>query len=203
MSCCRSVAQWFSSPRVWLHRPFRLNNLAYSNAAEGRENSKPTPGPDVTSTKVTLNGSECKTPREISANLLRYLELSDIEKKQQVAKIPFFTSGSYLAVTRSDSLSPTGKTRFVGICIAKRNRGLGSTFILRNVINGFPVEMTFELFSPKLIDIKVLKLERRRRAKLYYLRDKPLKYSTVSEDMEAVASSGRVSQYKRKKGAVA
>lgn len=106
-------------------------------------------------------------------------------------------------MTRSDSLSPTGKTRFVGICIAKRNRGLGSTFILRNVINGFPVEMTFELFSPKLIEIKVLKLERRRRAKLYYLRDKPLKYSTVSEDMEAVTSSGRVPQYKRKKGALA
>ena len=177
--------------------------MAFSEVAASRESSKQTSAPDITATKVTLKGSECRSPKDLSTNLLRYLELADIEKKQQVAKIPFFTSGSYLAVTRSDSLSPTGKTRFVGICIARRNRGLGSTFILRNVINGFPVEMTFELFSPKLIEIKVLKLERRRRAKLYYLRDKPLKYSTVSEDMEPVNSEGRILQHKRKRGAPA
>ncbi|CAI8006880.1 39S ribosomal protein L19, mitochondrial [Geodia barretti] len=80
---------------------------------------------------------------------------------------------SYLAVTRADPHSPIGTSKFVGICIARRNKGLGSTFILRNVLNGMGVEMMYELYSPAIREIQVLKLERRRRAKLYYLRDKP------------------------------
>ena len=62
------------------------------------------------------------------------------------------------------------------------------------------VERMFELYSPALREIKVLKLERRRRAKLYYLRDKPLRFSTVSEKMEPVDTKGRVLKYKRKRG---
>ena len=82
------------------------------------------------------------------------------------------------SVTQADPHSPTGTTKFVCICIARRNKGLGSTFILRNVINGVGVgvEMMYELYSPAIREIEVLKLERRRRAKLYYLRDKSLKY---------------------------
>ena len=105
-------------------------------------------------------------------------------------------------MTRADPYSPTGVTKFVGICIAIRNRGLGSTFILRNVIKEIGVEMMFELYSPAIKEIKVLKLERRRRAKLYYLRDKPAKYSTVNERMEPVKSDG-ILKYRRKRGAPA
>lgn len=103
-------------------------------------------------------------------------------------------------MTHADPYSPSGETKFVGICIARRNNGLGSTFTLRNVLNGMGVEMMFELYSPTLREVKVLKLERRRRAKLYYLRDKPLKFSTVNEKMEPVDTSGRVLVYKRKRG---
>ena len=106
-------------------------------------------------------------------------------------------------MTRADPYSPTGTTRFVGICIARRNKGLGSTFILRNVIGGVGVEMMYELYSPAIKKIEVLKLERRRRAKLYYLRDKLPKYSTVSENMEPVPNNGEPSVYRRKKGAPA
>lgn len=111
--------------------------------------------------------------------------------------IPFFTAGSYLAVTRSDPCSPSGTTKFVGICIARRNKGPGSTFILRNVIDGMAVEMMFELYSPMIKEIQVLKLERRRRAKLYYLREKPLKYSTVNEKMPPVKSD-KMSVHRRR-----
>ena len=100
-------------------------------------------------------------------------------------------------MTRSDPHSPSGITKFVGICIAKRNKGLGSNFILRNVIDGIGVEMTFELYSPTIKEIQVLKLERRRRAKLYYLRDKPAKYSTVNENMKPVKSD-KVLKYRRR-----
>ena len=125
-----------------------------------------------------------------------------MQKRKGNIDIPFFTAGSYLAVTRADPYSPIGTTRFVGICIARRNKGLGSTFILRNVIDGIGVEMMFELYSPAIKEIQVLKLERRRRAKLYYLRDKPAKYSTVSERMQPVKSD-ELSVYKRKRGAPA
>ena len=155
---------------------------------------------DITAASLNLNGSVYHTPREAKTNLLDFLNKSDIQKRHNNANIPFFTPGSYLSVVRADPYSPSGETRFVGICIARRNNGLGSTFILRNVMNGMGVEMMFELYSPALREIKVLKLERRRRAKLYYLRDKPLKYSIVSERMEPVNSGGKVMLYRRRRG---
>ena len=156
-----------------------------------------------TTTQVIIGGAVCRTPREAKTNLLEFLNKSDIQKRRHKIDIPFFTAGSYLAVTRADPHSPTGTTKFVGICIARRNKGLGSTFILRNVINGVGVEMMYELYSPAIREIQVLKLERRRRAKLYYLSDKPLKYSTVSERMQPVPNDGVPSVYRRKKGAPA
>ena len=155
---------------------------------------------DITAASFKLKGQVCHTPKDASTNLLDFLNRSDIQKRQGSAQIPYFTPGSYLSVSRADPYSPSGVTKFVGICIARRNNGLGSTFILRNVINGIGVEMMFELYSPTLHEIKVLKLERRRRAKLYYLRDKPLKFSTVNEKMEPVDTNGRVLVYKRKRG---
>ncbi len=80
---------------------------------------------------------------------------------------------------------------------------LGSTFILRNIINGTGVEIMYELYSPAIKEIKVLKLERRRRAKLYYLRDKPPKYSTVNEKMEPVIAPKGVIPLHRRRGAPA
>ena len=153
-----------------------------------------------TTTHVIVNDTVCHTPKEANTNLLNFLNQSDIQKRHRSIDIPFFTAGSYLAVMRADPHSPTGTSKFVGICIARRNKGLGSTFILRNVLNGVGVEMMYELYSPAIREIQVLKLERRRRAKLYYLRDKPAKYSTVSEKMQPVPNDGVPSVYKRKKG---
>ena len=156
-----------------------------------------------TNTQVVMNDTICHTPREANTNLLDFINQSDIQKRRRNIDIPFFTPGSYLAVTQAYPHSPTGTTKFVGICIARRNKGLGSTFILRNVINGVGVEVMYELYSPAIREIEVLKLERRRRAKLYYLQDKPLKYSTVSDKMQPVPNNGEPTVYKRKKGAPA
>ena len=153
---------------------------------------------DVSAARVVLKDNiVCHTPKESNTNLLDFLCKSDIQKRSRNAHIPYFTSGSYLAVTRADPHSSTGTTKFVGICIARNNNGLGSTFVLRNVIDGIGVEVMFELYSPAIKEIKVLKLERRRRAKLYYLRDKPAKYSTVNQNMEPVKTD-RVLVYRRR-----
>lgn len=126
------------------------------------------------------------SPEEMKTNLKDYLERRDMHLRRSQIDIPDFCAGSLMAVTRADPHSRSGESRFVGICIARRNKRLGSTFVLRNVIAGEGVERTFELYSPLINQIEVLKLERRRRAKLYYLRDKPLKESTVSAQMKPV-----------------
>jgi large subunit ribosomal protein L19 len=122
----------------------------------------------------------------MKTSLKDYLERRDMHLRRSQIDIPEFCAGSLMAVTRVDPHSKSGESRFVGICIARRNKRLGSTFVLRNVIGGEGVERTFELYSPMIKKIEILKLQRRRRAKLYYLRDKPLKESVVSEQMKAI-----------------
>ena len=155
---------------------------------------------DATSPYVHVKGAKCSTPREAETNLLDFLNRSDVSKRRINTNIPFFTPGSYVSVIKSDPYSPSGETSFAGICISRRKvRQLGSTFVLRNVMNGIGVEMMYELYSPAIKEIKVLKLERRRRAKLYYLRDKPAKYSTVNEKMQPVeAPRGMIPKHRRR-----
>ena len=158
----------------------------------------------MTAPYVPFNGTNVSTPREANTNLLDFLNRSDVSKRCINAEIPSFTPGSYVSVTKSDLHSPTGETTFVGICISRRKINQpGSTFVLRNVISGVGVEMMYELYSPAIKEIKVLKLERRRRAKLYYLRDKPAKYSTVNEKMQPVATPEGVIPVHRRKGDLA
>ena len=77
---------------------------------------------------------------------------------------------------------PENKRRpaeFKGLCIARRNRGLGSNFTLRAVINNHAVERMFPLYSPHIREMEVTERRKAARAKLYYLRRKPLKFSRV------------------------
>ena len=62
---------------------------------------------------------------------------------------------SYMRVTYADPGARHGRNQFTGICIARSNKGLGSTFTLRNVIQRVGVERMFELYSPHLIEIQV------------------------------------------------
>lgn len=68
---------------------------------------------------------------------------------------------------------------FTGIVIARRNRGMGSSFTLRSVMANVPVERTFPLYAPTIKAMEIVERRKVRRAKLYYLRDKPLRYSRV------------------------
>jgi large subunit ribosomal protein L19 len=60
----------------------------------------------------------------------------------------------------------------VGIVISKVNRGLGTSFTIRNAIEGFAFEMEFQSYNPLIESVEVLQLTRRRRAKLNYLRER-------------------------------
>lgn len=72
-------------------------------------------------------------------------------------------------------------TSFEGIVISKRGEGLNKTFTVRKISFGVGVERIFPLYSPNIIDIKILKRGKVRRAKLYYLREKVGKIKVETE----------------------
>jgi len=73
---------------------------------------------------------------------------------------------------------------FEGVCIAKKNRDLNSSFTVRKISFGEGVERTFALYSPNVDSIKVIRSGKVRRAKLYYLRDRKGKSARIAEKMK-------------------
>ena len=73
---------------------------------------------------------------------------------------------------------------FEGVCIAKKNRDINSSFTVRKISFGEGVERTFALYSPAVDTIKVIRSGKVRRAKLYYLRDRTGKSARISEKIK-------------------
>ena len=73
---------------------------------------------------------------------------------------------------------------FEGVCIAKKNRDLNSSFTVRKISFGEGVERTFALYSPIVDSIKVIRSGKVRRAKLYYLRDRKGKSARIAEKIK-------------------
>ena len=72
---------------------------------------------------------------------------------------------------------------FEGVVIARRNRGLNSSFIVRKISSGEAVERTFQLYSTQIASIEVKRRGDVRRAKLYYLRDRSGKSARIKEKL--------------------
>ena len=73
---------------------------------------------------------------------------------------------------------------FEGVCIAKKNRDLNSSFTVRKISFGEGVERTFALYSPNVDSIKVIRSGKVRRAKLYYLRNRKGKSARIAEKIK-------------------
>ena len=73
---------------------------------------------------------------------------------------------------------------FEGVCIAKKNRDINSSFTVRKISFGEGVERTFALYSPNVDSIKVVRSGKVRRAKLYYLRDRKGKSARIAEKIK-------------------
>ena len=73
---------------------------------------------------------------------------------------------------------------FEGVCIAKKNRSINSSFTVRKISFGEGVERTFALYSPVVSSIKVIRSGQVRRAKLYYLRDRKGKSARIAEKIK-------------------
>jgi len=97
-------------------------------------------------------------------------------------KIPQFYPGDVVKV--GVRITEGKKERiqyFEGVCIAKKNRDINSSFTVRKISFGEGVERTFPLYGPVIDSIKVIRSGKVRRAKLYYLRDRTGKSARIAE----------------------
>jgi len=102
----------------------------------------------------------------------------------QGKEIPKFRAGDTLVVQVKVKEGDRVRLQaYEGIVIAKRNRGLNSSFIVRKISSGEGVERTFQLYSPLLASIEVKRRGDVRRAKLYYLRQRSGKSARIKEKL--------------------
>jgi len=108
-----------------------------------------------------------------------------IKRMQAKKKIPEFFAGDTLKVgVRIVEGKRERIQHFEGVCIAKKNRDINSSFTVRKISFGEGVERTFALYSPIIGSIKVVRSGKVRRAKLYYLRDRKGKSARISEKIK-------------------
>ena len=115
-------------------------------------------------------------------NLIQTLEKELIEGLTADKKIPEFRPGDTLRVgVRVVEGERTRIQNFEGVCIARSNRGAGSSFTVRKISFGEGVERNFPLYSPNVDSITVVRKGAVRRAKLYYLRGRTGKSARIAE----------------------
>jgi large subunit ribosomal protein L19 len=115
-------------------------------------------------------------------NLIQQLEAEAIEQSVQGRPIPEFRPGDTVRVgVRVVEGERTRVQNFEGVCIARANRGLGSSFTVRKISFGEGVERVFPLYSPNIETIEVVRRGAVRRAKLYYLRGRTGKAARIAE----------------------
>ena len=105
-----------------------------------------------------------------------------IEQEQMDKDIPEFAPGDTVVVqVKVKEGSRERLQAFEGVVIAKRNRGLNSSFTVRKISHGEGVERVFQTYSPTVSSIKVKRRGDVRRAKLYYLRGRTGKAARIKE----------------------
>ena len=125
-------------------------------------------------------------------------------------KIPEFSAGDTIKVgVRIIEGKRERIQYFEGVCIAKKNRNINSSFTVRKISFGEGVERTFALYSPIVGSIKVIRSGKVKRAKLYYLRDRKGKSARIAEkikkkigiDISEQASKNQLQQQEKTKAA--
>ena len=117
-------------------------------------------------------------------NLIAKLEQEEIQRVLGEKTIPEFAPGDTVIVNVNVVEGTRKRVQaYEGVVIAKRNRGLNSSFIVRKISSGEGVERTFQTYSPLLASIVVKRRGDVRRAKLYYLRNLSGKKARIKENL--------------------
>ena len=124
-------------------------------------------------------------------NLIQKLEQEEIARLGK--KVPDFSPGDTVVVAVNVVEGERKRVQsFEGVVVAKRNRGLNSSFIVRKISSGEGVERTFQTYSPLIASIEVKRKGAVRRAKLYYLRGRSGKSARIREKLRT-AGGGEAS----------
>lgn len=125
-------------------------------------------------------------------NLIQQLEQEEIARLSEGRSIPEFAPGDTVVVQVKVKEGNRERLQaYEGVVIAKRNRGLNSSFIVRKISSGEGVERTFQTYSPLIGGIEVKRRGDVRRAKLYYLRDRSGKSARIKEKLNYKRGSVR------------
>jgi large subunit ribosomal protein L19 len=112
--------------------------------------------------------------------------IQELEQEQMGKQLPDFGPGDTVIVqVRVKEGERERLQAFEGVCIAKRNRGLNSSFTVRKISHGEGVERVFQAYSPSVADVQVKRRGDVRRAKLYYLRGLTGKAARIKEKIKS------------------
>jgi len=119
-------------------------------------------------------------------DIIRQLEAEELKRLGK--QIPAFAPGDTVVVNVNVVEGERKRVQaYEGVVIAKRNRGLNSSFIVRKISSGEGVERTFQTYSPLIASIEVKRRGDVGRAKLYYLRQRTGKAARIREKLTAVS----------------
>ena len=126
-------------------------------------------------------------------NLIQTLEKEEMARLAK--KIPDFSPGDTVIVNVNVIEGERKRVQaYEGVVIAKRNRGLNSSFIVRKISSGEGVERTFQTHAPTIASIEVKRKGDVRRAKLYYLRDRSGKSARIKEKLDYVSTQTKATK---------
>jgi large subunit ribosomal protein L19 len=129
-------------------------------------------------------------------NIIQQLEQEQVEKLLVQRDVPQFAPGDTIKVNVKVVEGTRERVQaFEGVCIARKNRGLQSSFTVRKLSYGEGVERVFPLYSPRIASIEVVRRGDVRRAKLYYLRGRTGKRARIAEKTTGV--SGKITAAER------
>jgi len=122
-------------------------------------------------------------------NLIQKLEQEEIKRLNKT--VPDFSPGDTVIVNVNVVEGERKRAQaFEGVVIAKRNRGIGSSFTVRKISSGEGVERTFQTYSPLIASVEVKRKGEVRRAKLYYLRQRSGKSARIREKVGSAEEGG-------------
>ena len=121
----------------------------------------------------------------LNMKTIEEINQSNVKKILAEKKIPEFFPGDIIKVGVRITEGKRDRIQyFEGVCIAKKNRDINSSFTVRKISFGEGVERTFALYSSVVDTIKVIRSGKVRRAKLYYLRDRTGKSARIAEKIK-------------------
>jgi large subunit ribosomal protein L19 len=126
-------------------------------------------------------------------NIIQTIDAEQIGRLTEGKTIPDFAPGDTVRVNVKVVEGERSRIQaFEGVCIARSNRGINSSFTVRKISYGEGVERIFQLYAPTISDIHIMRRGDVRRAKLYYLRGRRGKSARIAEkarEVEAPAAA--------------